>query len=394
MLKDLCCILLLMAFCLSIPVVPPAWAEPEQPPTSDVTTAKPVGLETTAEAAVLMDPISGKVLFEKNKDKRLPIASVTKIMTMLLTVEAISKGEVSLEDTVKASENAAGMGGSQIFLAPEEEFSLYEMLVSIATSSANDASVAVAEHLCGTVEEFVQKMNEKAKQLGLKNTHFINPTGLPAEGHYSSAYDQAIILREAMKYPIFRKVSKIKEYDLRGGKFKLWNTNKLLWWYEGADIGKTGWTNEAKYCLSSSAERNGLRLITVVLGCPEPKSHFRESMKIYNWGFAKFQAVTFAQAGDKIKTIAIDKGTSPTVDLVTPRKIAVVVPKGQTKGIDHYLDLPERLTAPLERNQVVGHYIVTKNGTEILRFEILTKQQVDKATLQQEFFRVINRICS
>ena len=203
-------------------------------------------------------------------------------MTLLIAAEAIESGKCNLSDIVTASEKASSLGGSQIYLEPGEQFTLKEMLISIAVGSANDSCVAVAEHIYGSHEEFVDVMNQKAKALGMKNTNFVNSYGLPAEGHYTSVYDVAILGREALKHPIITELTSIKEYDLRNGEFKLWNTNKLLWWYEGTDGFKTGWTQEAKYCLASTVERNGLRLICVVMGVPEVRGHFQESMKIYN----------------------------------------------------------------------------------------------------------------
>lgn len=346
------------------------------------------GLETTAASAVLMEPYSGRILFTKDPHKRLPIASVTKIMTMLLAVEAVEQGKVRLDDTVVASETAAGMGGSQIFLAPQEEMSFYELLLSVATASANDASIAIAEHLAGSEQAFVHQMNERAKALGLKNTNFVNCTGLTVKGHYSSAYDQAIILREALEHPLFRKVSQVKEYDLRGGKFKLWNTNKLLWFYDGTDAGKTGWTEEAHYCLASSAVRDDLRLIAVVLGSPEPKSHFRESIKLYNWGFANFKAVSFIPRGTKIREQPVEKGVAPRVKVVTADHAAVVVPRGQDQGISFKIELPSKLTAPVKQGQVVGTYVATQKGKTLAKVTLVTAAEVRKATPLEEFLKV------
>ncbi|MGC7847172.1 D-alanyl-D-alanine carboxypeptidase family protein [Desulforudis sp. 1088] len=349
-------------------------------------------LETTAESAVLMENSSGKVLFAKEPTKRLPIASVAKIMVLLLACEALDAGQVRLEDMIRASENAAGMGGSQIFLAPQEELSYREMLISIATGSANDACVAVAEHLAGSEEAFVEKMNEKVRELGLKNTCYVNVTGLPAEGHYSCAYDQAVILREALKNRAFREISRIKEYDLRGGSFKLWNTNKLLWWYRGTIAGKTGWTNEAKYCLASTVERESLNLIAVVLGTPEPKSHFRESIKLYNWGFARFKAVSFAKEGEVIKTVPVEKGTVEAVQLVPERDVSVVVPRGEDKDISSRIEIPEVLTAPLQKGEPVGRYTVAKKGEELLVVRIVTKNEVPKASIVEQLRKLGNTI--
>ncbi len=362
------------------------------PAFAETTSATKVPLETTVESAVLMENSSGKVLFAKEPTKRLPIASVTKIMVLLLACEALDAGQVRLEDIIRASENAAGMGGSQIFLAPQEELSYREMLISIATGSANDACVAVAEHLAGSEEAFVEKMNEKVRELGLKNTCFVNVTGLPAEGHYSCAYDQAVILREALKNRTFREISKIKEYDLRGGNFKLWNTNKLLWWYKGTIAGKTGWTNEAKFCLASSVERDDLNLIAVVLGSPEPKSHFRESIKLYNWGFARFKAVNFAKEGQVIKTVPVEKGTVEAVQLVPERDVSVVVPRGEEKDVSSRVEIPEVLTAPLKQGQPVGKYVITKKGEELLAVRIVTKSEVPKASIVEQLHKLGNTI--
>jgi len=379
----------LLALCLTLVLL---FALAPAAQASEVITPGKAPLETKAASAVLMDAVTGQVLFAKEPNRRQPIASVTKVMTLLLAAEAIEKGKVQLEDIVEASENAAGMGGSQIFLAPREQFTLREMLIAIATASANDASVAVAEHLAGSEEAFVEQMNEKVRELGLTNTRYVNSTGLPEEGQYSSAYDQAVILREALRYPIIREISRIKEYDLRDGKFKCWNTNKLLWWYRGTDAGKTGFTNDALFCLASSAKRDHLRLIAVVLGCPEPKSHFRESMKLYDWGFARYQGYRLAAEGAKVKTLPVDKGAVSTVDLVIPEEAAVVVPKGETKGISSRIEIPDRLTAPVRKGQKVGDYVVLKDGKEIRRVPVVAGQNVPRATFLEQWWRMGHEI--
>jgi D-alanyl-D-alanine carboxypeptidase (penicillin-binding protein 5/6) len=363
------------------------------PVTASAAESGKTGLDIAAESAVLLEPISGQVLYEKEPYKELPIASITKIMTMLLAAEALEEGRVKLEDMVVTSEYAAGMGGSQIYLAPQEEMSFREILISVATGSANDASVAIAEHIAGSEEAFVDMMNERAKELGLKHTHYVNANGLPAEGHYSCAYDQAVILREALRYPVFREVSKIKEYDLRGGEFKLWNTNKLLWWYAGTESGKTGWTNEAKYCLASSVVRENLRLIGVVLGVEEPKGHFRESMKLYNWGFARYEAVKLAEQGEAIKTLPVEKGVATDVKVVTAEEVTAVIPKGEKDEIEASVELPESLLAPLEKGEAVGSYVVKHNGNEVIRVDIVTAESVPAASFLDQLLRVIERVC-
>jgi len=345
-------------------------------------------LETTAESAVLMDAYSGKVLFAKEADQELPMASVTKIMTLLLAVEAVEEGKFKLSDRVVASESAWEMGGSQIYLEPGEEMSMEEILLAVAVGSANDASVALAEHTAGTEEVFVQAMNQRAAELGLKHTRFVNCTGLPAKGHYSSAYDMAVVLKECLKYPLFRRLSSIYEYDLRGGKFKLWNTNKLLKWYEGADAGKTGWTEEAKYCLVSSAQRDGLRLIVTVLGTPEPKSHFRESIKLYKYGFARYKAVNLALKGAKVESIRVSKGVQDRVGVVTKEQVTVVAPKGEDRGFTTRVELPDRITAPVAKGQQLGFYRVFKDGRQVLSVPLVAGQDVNKANLLQQINKV------
>ncbi len=350
------------------------------------------GLETTAEAAVLYEPVTGKIVYEKEKDKRLPMASVTKLMTLLLATDAVEKGDFKLTDNVVVSENAWEMGGSQIYLEIGEEMSLWDMLTAIGLQSANDACVAVAEHISGSEEAFVEAMNDRAKSLGLENTNFVNCHGLTEDNHYTSAYDLAQILKEGLKNPLFRKITAMKEYDLRGGAFKLWNTNKLLWWYEGADAGKTGWTEAAKYCLASSAERNGLRFICVVLGTEQVKSHFSESMKIYDYGFARYKSVNFAEQGAGVGHLKVSKGQSEQVEVQTLDKVSVIVARGEEKGFESSLELPESVSAPVQKGQEVGSYVVTKNGEEVLRVKLVAGADVPKASLGQQMRRILDSV--
>ncbi|MTI79375.1 MAG: D-alanyl-D-alanine carboxypeptidase [Firmicutes bacterium] len=388
MFKRVASILLVLALLIGL-MVSPAWAEPEAEKTP---TEKSALLETTAEAAVLLDYQSGKVIFSKNPDKKLPMASVTKLMTMLLACEAEAKNQIKLTDMVAASEHAASMGGSQIYLEPGEELTFEEMMISIATGSANDSSVAVAEQIGGSEEAFVKMMNDKAKELGLSNTHFSNPTGLPVENHYTTAADMSVILREALEYPLFRKVSGMYEHDLRDGEFKLWNTNKLLKWYRGCDAGKTGWTNDAKYCLAASAERDNLRLISVVLGCPQPKTHFQETIKLFNYGFARYQAVLLAKKAEKIKTVPLEKGMVENIDVITAEQVSVVVPRGGEKGIEGKVELKNNLVAPVKKGQVVGQYTVIKEGKELNKVDLVVKADVAKASPFQLMGKVMYKV--
>ncbi len=358
---------------------------------STIARAQPV-LQTTAESAVLMDPVTGKILFAKNPDKELPPASVTKVMTLLVALDALEKGRVKLTDVVTTSENASKMGGSQIYLEPGEEMSLKTMLISIAVGSANDACVAVAEHIAGSHEAYVKMMNEKAAELGLKHTRFVNAYGLPAEGHYTSARDLAIMMRETLKYPLFNELTSIKRYDLRGGEFVLWNTNKLLWWYRGAEGGKTGWTTEAKYCLASSAKRDNLRLIAVVMATPEPRSHFRESMKLYNFGFAQFESVPIASRGQVMDKIRVAKGAVDWLNVVAKQEASTVVCKGDKDNVTYKVNVQPLVTAPVSKGQVLGYMKVYENNKEVLKVDLVSEKEVPKGTAFRQMFQLLRSV--
>lgn len=387
--KKISCILAVL-FILGVLMGEPAGAVQEA--AGEIKTAKGAVMETTAESAVLLEPSNNIIIFEKEPHKQLPMASVTKLMTLLLATEAVEQDKFKLNDVVITSENAWEMGGSQIYLEPGEEMSLREMLLAIGLQSANDASVAVAEHIAGSEEDFVQAMNDKAKSLGLTDTNFVNCHGLTAENHYTSAYDMAIIMREGLKSPLFREISAMKEFDLRGGAFKLWNTNKLLWWYNGADAGKTGWTEAAKYCLASTAERNGLRLISVVLGTSEPKSHFEEATKLFDYGFARYKAVKFAERDAAVGEVQVNKGQSGSVEALTADSVSVVVPKGEDKGFETKVELPCCLNAPVQKEQEIGAYIVTKDGQEVLRVKLVAKNDISKSSVLHQINKIIDSV--
>lgn len=349
-------------------------------------------VETEAASAILMDAASGQILYEKESHKELAPASVTKLMTLLVAADAVASGKVKLTDKVTASENACKLGGSQIYLEPGETFSLEEMLIAIAVGSANDACVAVAEHINGTHEAFVEEMNRKAQDLGLKNTHFANAYGLPAEGHYTSAYDLAVMAKEALKYPLVRKLTSMKEYDLRGGKFKLWNTNKLLWWYQGADGFKTGWTNEAKYCLASTVERDGLRLICVVMGVPQPRGHFAESMKIYNYGFAKFAFKQFAPTEQKQGVVKVRKGTEDEVIAITEKPLGVTIEKGKDKNFWVETKLSPEISAPIQKGQKLGEILLYREDQLQSSVNLVADHAVARAGLGQQLTRALKGV--
>jgi len=349
-------------------------------------------LETEATSAILVDAASGKVLYEKDSHLRLPPASVTKLMTLLVAADAIQNGRAKLTDKVVASDNACKLGGSQIYLEPGETFSLEEMLIAIAVGSANDACVAVAEHISGTHEAFVEEMNQKAQELGLKDTHFVNSYGLPAEGHYTSAYDLAVMARKALEYPLIMKLTSMKEYDLREGKFKLWNTNKLLWWYQGTDGFKTGWTNEAKYCLASTVQRDGLRLICVVMGVPQPRGHFAESMKIYNYGFAKYAYKQFAPANSKQGVIRVRKGVERELVAVTEKPLGVTMEKGKDKNFWIETKLSPEVTAPIAAGQKLGEILLYRGDELQSAVKLIAQRPVARAGVFEQVKRSVGEV--
>jgi len=341
-------------------------------------------MDTIAESAVVMDG-NGNVLYEKDPNKKLPPASVTKVMTLLLAIEALEAGRINLTDPVYTSENAWRQGGSQIWLEPGESMTVKELLTAIAVVSANDAAVALMEHIYGSEQSAVGAMNLRAEQLGLKNTHFANVNGLPVPEHYMSALDTANIAREALKHPLYLEMCSIKEYWLRGGKNWLVNTNKLLWWYKGADGLKTGWTQEAKYCFVGTAERDNLRLIAVVFATPEPRSHLRESMKLLDWGFANYSAIPIAERGAVVERIKVTKGTEKEIQLVTADKLNLIVPKGQNKNIQKKVVADTSIKAPVTAGQKYGELVVTKDGAEMGKVDLLAERSVGKAGFLQVF---------
>ena len=276
-----------------------------------------------SSSAILIERDTGAVLFEKDSDKKLPPASMTKIMTMILIMEAIESGKISLDQKVRASEYAASMGGSQIFLEAGEEMTVDDMLKGIAVASGNDASVAMAEAIAGSEEEFVNMMNEKAKSMGLKNTHFVNPTGLPAENHYSTANDMALMAKELLKYELITKYTGLYEDYLRQDsdkKFWLVNTNKLVKFYPGVDGLKTGFTSEAKYCLTATAKRDDMRVVAVAHGVPSPKVRNGEITKMSHYAFSQYKTQKLFHRHHIVKKVEVNKGNQPSMSVVTSER--------------------------------------------------------------------------
>ncbi|WP_099458675.1 D-alanyl-D-alanine carboxypeptidase family protein [Paenibacillus crassostreae] len=340
-------------------------------------------LAANAISAVLMDADTGTIIYEKNSHAKLPPASITKVMTLLLTMEAIDAGQLKLTDKVRTSEYAASMGGSQIFLEPGEEMTVDEMLKGISMASGNDASVAIAEKIAGTEEAFVDMMNERVTKLGLKDTHFVNCNGLPAKNHYSSAHDIAVISRELLKHSEITKYTGAYQDHLRKDSdkpFWLVNTNKLVRFYDGADGLKTGYTSEAKFCLSATAVRDGLRAISVVMGEPNTKTRNSEVSTMFDYMFAQYTKHTIYKTGDVIGNVEINKGKSKELQLIAGQPYSVLMKKiGKSSDIRHELQIEPQLKAPIEEGQVLGQLVVYQGDQVIKRFELKSPASVGKA---------------
>ncbi|MCA1058257.1 D-alanyl-D-alanine carboxypeptidase [Rossellomorea aquimaris] len=340
-------------------------------------------LADVAKSAILIERDTGSVLYEKNSHEKLAPASMTKIMTMTLIMEALEKGQIKWDDKVRASEYAASMGGSQIFLEPGESMSVEEMLKGIAIGSANDASVAMAEYIAGSEEAFVEKMNKKAKELGLKETHFKNPTGLPSKDHYSSAHDMSMMAKELLKYEGITKFTGSYESYLREGsdkKFWLVNTNKLVRFYDGVDGLKTGFTNEAKYCLTATAKKDNMRVIAVVFGAPTPKERNNEVSKMLDYAFNQYATKPLFKKGDSLAEVKLSKGKENRVEAVTDEPISLLTQKGEKlDGIKQKITLSKDLKAPIKKGDKVGTLVVTNKGKKVVESTLVAKRDVSEA---------------
>ena len=358
----------------------------------------------TARSYILMEESSGKVLLEKEADTPYPPASITKIMTLLLINEAIAQGKINWDDTVTISEHAAHMGGSQVFMEPEEEQTVRDLVKCICIASANDAAVAMSEYVAGSEEQFVQMMNDKAKELGMNNTVFKNACGLHVEGHVSTARDIAIMSRELVKnYPEITKVvttwmDSIVHRTRRGeSEFVLSNTNKMLKWYSGITGLKTGYTPEAKHCVSATATRDNMGLIAVIMGAQDGKIRFREAAQLLDYGFANYKVKMGPEMGTIIGSVPIKKGTAETLDVATDETKGFVVPKGGSNAELTYEIAYTRnpVIAPVKKGDVVGSVTYYLGGETVGEGNIVAASDMDKATLKQmlpymakRFFRV------
>jgi len=353
-------------------------------------------LAPSARSAILLDADTGTIIYEKNSHDKLPPASITKIMTMLLTMEAIDEGRLKLTDKVRTSEYAASMGGSQIFLEPGEEMTVEEMLKGIAMASGNDASVAMAEKIAGTEEAFVKLMNEKAAELGMKDTHFVNCNGLPADNHYTSAHDIAVMSRELLKYEGITKYTGAYQDYLRKDTpkpFWLVNTNKLVRFYTGADGLKTGYTSEAKFCLSATAKRDGLRTIAVVMGAPDTKTRNNEVSRLFDYAFSQYAMHSIYKPGEVLGVLKVEKGSVPEITIQADKEYNVLVKKtAKTEDIRHELQWNEGLKAPVAAGQVIGKLSVYQGDTLVKEFELTSPVEVKKAGFWKLFKRTTGKL--
>ena len=348
-------------------------------------------LAKDAKSAILIEQETGRILFSKNENEKLAPASMTKIMTMLLIFEKLYDGNLRLDEKVAASKYAASMGGSQIFLEPGEEMTVDELLRGIAIASGNDAAVVMAERIAGTEEAFVELMNQKAAELGLKHTVFKNCTGLPTEGHVSTAYDMSVIAKELLKYQEITKYSGLYEDYLREDtekKFWLVNTNKLVKFYSGCDGLKTGYTTEAKYCLTATAKRNNMRVIGVVMGADTSKIRNAQMMQMLDYAFGKYEMKQILATDQMKEELQVEKGKQKYVTVVNQKPLCLL----QEKGIKHEkmtqsIQIDKKLAAPLKKGENVGTLTLKEGGKVVATVDLVTEKAVHSASLFDLFKR-------
>ena len=344
-------------------------------------------LTLSAESALLMEKTTGEILYAQNEREKLPPASVTKVMTLLLVMEAIDRGDLALSDTVTASAYACSMGGSQVYLKEGEQMTVEELLKAVCVASGNDASVALAEHLAGSADAFVEQMNRRAEELGMSDTHFVNCTGLPAEGHLTSARDIAIMSRELiLNHPTIRNYTTIWMDSLRGGSFGLSNTNKLIRFYEGATGLKTGSTDAAKYCISATAERAGMELIAVVLKGPTSQQRFDDAKVLLNYGFAAYTLQTVTP-DSPIAPLPVTQGEQAEL-AVTPLSRSVLLKKSDLSALRQEISLPESVPAPVEQGAQLGTLSLYAGDTLLAELPLTAAEDVALLTWKTMLLRL------
>lgn len=351
-------------------------------------------IDFNAKSVYLTEYSSGETLYENNADEKLPIASVTKIMTMLLIMEAVDSGKISLDDSVPVSERAMSMGGSTMFLETGEQLPVSEMLKGIAVASANDGAVAMAEFVAGSESAFVDMMNERAKELGMENTHFVNTNGLDDDNHYSTARDVAKMSRELLKHEKIFEYTTIWTDTMRDGKFELANTNKLIRFYSGANGLKTGSTSKALCCISASAKRDNMQLIAVVLGAPTSKDRFAAARGLLDYGFANYKVEKSISKGEEIARIPILKGKAEELPLIACDECDILLKKGNSGEIERKINIPENISAPVEKGESVGSVELYLDGELLASGELTAAESVEKKNYADFLLDAIRKLIS
>ena len=345
-----------------------------------------------SKSGLLMEVNSGQILFEKNMDERLAVASMTKMVGLIIIMEKLESGELSLDDVVTASKNASGMGGSQIYLSLGEKMTVRDLIKGITMASANDATVAMAEKIAGSEEKFVELMNLKVKELGLKNTNFVNSTGLDEDNHFSSSYDMAIIAKELLKYEKILEFTSVYEDYLRvnsSNKFWLVNTNKLVRLYEGADGLKTGFTDLAGYCMAVTAKRDGMRLLAIVLGEESGKVRNSEVSELLDYGFDNYKTMVLKDKNDIIDTIVVEKGTKREINVYLKEDASILMRQSDSEnGYDTEISLND-ISLPLKKYDVIGKFYIKKDDEIINAIDLIVKDDVYSKKIYELFFDLL-----
>ena len=363
----------------------------------NITEDKNPAFEVAAKAAILIDADTGKVLFQKNSHEELPLASVTKVMTMLLVMEDVEKGKINLTDEVTISERAASMGGSQMYMEVGEKHTVEELLKGVAMASANDGCVALSEYVAGSEEIFVERMNEKAKELKMNDTHFVNTNGLPVADHYSSAYDIAVMSKELYKYEETHKWFETWQDTITVGlpgkekEFGLTNTNKMIKQYQGCNGIKTGFTSDAGYCLSASATREETHLIAVVLGAETSQVRNKEVAKILDYGFANYKTEVIAEEKEVMEEITIERGNPQKIKALSKGRVTVLSEKGNADSITSEVVINKKITLPITKGDEVGKLVVYEDEKEIGEYSLVSNSDVKKASFRQIILRAFRR---
>lgn len=351
--------------------------------------------EVAAKGAVLIDASTGQVLFQQDSHQELPLASVTKVMTMLLVMEAVEEGKITLEDEVTISERAASMGGSQMYMEAGEKHTVAELMEGVAMASANDGCVALAEYVAGSEEIFVERMNQKAEELGMRDSHFVNTNGLPVADHYSSAYDIALMSQKLYEFEETHTWFTTWQSTITVGlpgkekEFGLTNTNKLIKQYDGCNGIKTGFTSEAGYCLSASATRGETHLIAVALGCETSAIRNAEVSKMLDYGFANYETVVIAEKGQSMENVIVEKGTPEEIEAVTAEKITALVAKGEKDSVTSKAVISDKVPLPLKAGQEIGELVLYQEEEKIASYPLVAAEAVEKATFKELLSRLI-----